>query len=114
MKFFGKTCWSRCKSIGTMALKPGRSDRQTLSALLLSGKVTHTEEKAFRSMYNALEGGQIRLTEPQRLWANEVYEKLKLDDAQPSKFKSLPKGSVADNPYDKMVQNRPLKPPGKT
>jgi hypothetical protein len=98
-----------------MALKPGRSDRQTLSALLLSGKVTLDEERAFRSMFNALENGQIRLTPPQRMWADEIYNKLKLDDAKPSKFKKLPSkpNGVTASPYDELVKNRPLKPPGK-
>ncbi len=97
-----------------MALKPGRSDRQTLSALLLSGKITLDEERAFRSMYDALETGQIRLTPPQRMWADQVYEKLKLDTAPPSKFKTLKeRGITSNHPFDVMVQNRPLKPPGK-
>lgn len=98
-----------------MALKPGRSDRQTLSGLLLSGKLTSTEERAFRSMFNSLEEGQIRLTPPQRMWADQVFDKLKLDTAPPSKFKTLPKRpeGISSNPYDKMVLSRPLKPPGK-
>jgi hypothetical protein len=95
-------------------LKPGRSDRQTLSALLLSGKLTPSEEKAFRSMYNSLETGQIRLTPPQRMWADEVYKKLKLDTAEPSRFKKLPAGApMPEHPYDKMKASLPLKPPGK-
>lgn len=96
-------------------LKPGRSDRQTLSALLLSGKLTPSEERAFRSMYNSLEGGQIKLTPPQRMWADEVYKKLKLDVAEPSKFKKLPKGvaPLSEHPYDKMAKSLPMKPPGK-
>jgi hypothetical protein len=97
-------------------LKPGRSDRQTLSALLLSGKLNSSEEKAFRSMYNSLETGQIKLTPPQRMWADQIYDKLKLDTKEPSKFKKLPTQGAppAVNPYDEMVKNRPLKPPGRS
>jgi len=96
------------------ALKPGRSDRQTLSALLLSGKLTLKEERSFRSMYDALESGQLKLTPPQRMWADQIYEKLKLDTAEPSKFKTLKaRGSSTMSDFDKMVQNRPLKPPGR-
>lgn len=98
------------------ALKPGRSDRQTLSIMLLSGKLTFDEERAFRSMYNALEAGQLKLTPPQRMWADQIFEKLKLTvESKPSKFKALPAKpvGVGPNPYDTMVQNRPLRPPGK-
>jgi len=97
------------------ALTPKKSDRTVLSALMLSGKLTLTEERAFRSMYNSLERGQVRLTEPQRMWADQVYEKLKLnEESKTSKFKNLPKNSdVTTSPYDNMVKNRPLKPPGK-
>jgi len=100
----------------TMAdLKPGRSDRNVLSALLLSGKLTPVEEKAFRSMYNSLETGQIKLTPSQRMWADEIYKKLKLDTAEPSRFKKLPAGSppLSEHPYDKMKASLPMKPPGK-
>lgn len=96
-----------------MALKPGRSDRQTLSALLLSGKLTLSEERVFRSMYDALEGGQVRLSPSQRMWADQIYEKLKLDEATPSKFKTIRPRGVATSGYDEMVKNLPLDPPGR-
>lgn len=96
-------------------LKPGRSDRHVLSALLLSAKLSQSEEKAFRSMYDSLESGQIRLTPAQRMWADQLYDKLKLDKAEPSPFKKLKaRGLSTDSPYDQMVRSRPLKPPGKT
>jgi hypothetical protein len=90
-------------------LKPGRTDRQVLSALLLSGGLTPTEERAFRSMFDALEKGQLKLTPPQRMWADQIFLKLKLDKVSTNQRLI----SEAETNYDKIVKNRPLKPPGR-
>lgn len=64
-------------------------------------------------MYDSLETGQIKLTPPQRMWADQIYERLKLDTKEPSKFKTLKaRGVPSNHPYDEMMKNRPLKPPG--
>lgn len=65
-------------------------------------------------MFDQLEGGQLRLTPGQRMWADQIYEKLKLEDKPPSRFKTLQSKGLPDNtPYDEMVKRRPLKPPGR-
>jgi hypothetical protein len=96
-------------------LKPGRTDRQTLSALLLCGKLGTSEERAFRSMYDSLETGQIKLTPSQRMWADQVYDKLQLDKKPPPVLKKTieARGVPSNHPFDEMVKNRPLKPPGR-
>lgn len=100
-------------------LKPDfRSDRKTLSALLYSGKLTSTEEKAFRSMLEQLDSGQIKLSPAQRMWADQIYDKLKLDkkpppaqDVKSKTMKALEK--LPEHPLDAVLKNRPLKPPGR-
>ncbi len=104
----------------TSDLKPQfRSDRLVLSSLLTSGKLTSPEEKAFRSMLEALDSGQVKLSPSQRKWVEQIFLKLKLD-AQPVSTK-LVKSQTAKaaermttHPYDEMMKNRPLKPPGKS
>lgn len=100
-------------------LKPAkRSDRLVLSSLLTSGKLTPSEEKAFRSMLEALDSGQVKLTPPQRMWADEIYSKLRLDTKpEPSTVVKSKTAKAAErqtsHPFDEIIKNRPLKPPGR-
>lgn len=100
-------------------LKPDvRSDRKTLSALLYSGKLTSSEEKAFRSMLESLDRGQIRLSPAQRMWADQIYDKLRLDQKPDPKLvksktaKAMEK--LPEHPLDEVLRTRPLKPPGRS
>ena len=101
-------------------LKPEkRSDRLVLSALLTSGKLTSGEERAFRSMLESLDSGQVRLTPPQRMWVDQIYDKLRLDQqAFPNKaVKSKTAAAMErlnEHPLDRMMKTRPLKPPGRS
>jgi len=96
-----------------------RSDRIILSSLLTSGKLTPTEEKAFRSMLESLDSGQLKLTASQRLWAEQIFEKLRLDTKSPptqvikSRTAKANEQRIGEHPYDAMIRNRPLKPPGR-
>lgn len=90
-----------------------------LSALLYSGKLTPQEEKAFRSMLEALDSGQVKLTPSQRMWADQIHDKLRLDTKPEPKVVVKSKTAKAaehrmSHPYDEMVKNRPLKPPGRS
>lgn len=101
-----------------MSLKPQvRSDRMVLSALLYSGKLSTTEERAFRSMLESLDGGQVKLTPSQRMWADQIYDKLRLDRKPDPEIKKSKTAQAAEklttHPWEEMAKNRPLKPPGR-
>lgn len=96
-----------------------RSDRHILSALLLSGKLTSHEEKVFRSMLEALDSGQVKLTPGQRMWAEQIHDKLRLDQKpEPSTVVKSKTAKAAErlstHPFDELMKNRPLKPPGRS
>lgn len=88
-----------------------------LSALLYSGKLSTGETKAFRSMLEALDSGQVKLSPSQRMWVDQVFEKLKLDQKpDPKLMKSKTakaQESLSTHPLDTLYKNRPLKPPGR-
>jgi hypothetical protein len=94
-----------------------RSDRILLSSLLISGKLTSSEEKAFRSMLEALDSGQLRLSPAQKLWAEQIYDKLRLDTKPVPKVVKSKTAKAAErrseHPMDAVIANRPLKPPGR-
>lgn len=100
-------------------LKPQvRSDRRVLSSLILSGKLTSGEEKAFRSMLESLDSGQVKLSPAQRMWADQIYDKLRLDQKpEPTQVVKSKTAKAAErlgtHPYDDVMKARPLKPPGK-
>ncbi len=107
-------------AVMTSDLKPQfRSDRLVLSSLLTSGKLTSPEEKAFRSMLEALDSGQIKLSPAQRKWVEQIFLKLKLDTKPAATTLVRSKTAKAAermmaHPYDELMRNRPLKPPGKS
>jgi len=110
--------WAATMMAVSMKASPPRSDRLLLSSLITSNKLTTSENKAFRSMLEALDSGQVKLSPSQRMWAEQVYEKLKLDEKAPpanlvksKTAKAMEK--LSSHPYDEMIKNRPLKPPGK-
>jgi hypothetical protein len=103
----------------TSELKPQkRSDRLVLSSLLTSGKLTSAEERAFRSMLEALDSGQVKLSPSQRMWVDQIFMKLKLDKKPDAKLVQSKTAKAAErmttHPYDDLMKNRPLKPPGKS
>ena len=98
---------------------PLRKDRSTLTSLLNSGALSDEEETAFRGMLNWLEdekrGARRVLSERQRQWANNVYEKLHLDRDETSlnlvSSGIVPKTKTAVYDFERMP--KPLKPPGR-
>ena len=92
-----------------------RTDRVTLSALLTSGKLSGAQQKVFQGMYDDLMGGKIiSLSEKQRLWADTLYNKLKIGDiryAQRKAARARVQKEEAGKGLDSMP--RPLKPPGR-
>lgn len=98
---------------------PRKPDRVVLSALLYSGKLTPTEEKAFRSMLEMLDSGQVKLTPSQRMWADQIYDKLRLgvkpDPKSVVKSKTAKAAErLSEHPFDSIIRSRPLKPPGRS
>lgn len=66
-----------------MPIKTTRTDRATLNALLVSGKLAGAELKAFQGMFDDIVGGKIiSLSKRQRLWADTLYEKYNLSEVR--------------------------------
>ena len=92
-----------------------RTDRVTLNALLVSGKLTGAEQRVFQGMYDDLMGGKIIALAPkQRLWADSVYEKHKLGDVRYNTRKEARARIQKDETDFLAKMPKPLKPPGRT
>lgn len=63
------------------------SDLQVLRALLgTDGKLTSGEKRAFQAMYDNVAAGMvIQLSKKQRIWADSIFDKHKLDGVSPVK-----------------------------
>jgi len=97
-----------------MPIKPTRTDRATLNALLTSNKLTRSEQVAFQQMFDDLVGGKIiELSKKQRLWADSVYEKHKLGEVRAAARKEARARVRTEDrlPFENMP--KPLKPPGR-
>ncbi len=97
-----------------MPIKPVRSDRATLNALLTCGELTGSEKQAFQAMYDDLLNGKIvGLSRKQRIWADAVYEKNKLGElrAQARKEARVKEKASQTSLLDTLP--KPLKPPTK-
>ena len=94
--------------------KGHKTDLQVLRALLSMplGGLTASEKHAFQAMWDQVaSGNQIRLSMKQRQWADQVYDKHKLDNERaPVKNPPILDKSLIAN-IDKLP--RPLKPPGR-
>jgi hypothetical protein len=73
-------------------------------------------------MLESLDSGQIKLSVSQRMWIEEVYFKHRLDkkaETEPtvlvkSRTAKAAEQRVGSHPFDQIIANRPLKPPGRT
>jgi hypothetical protein len=99
-----------------MARKTGAA---LLHALLDSERLTEDEDRAFRGMLNRIEGMPYKLTERQRVWAEEVYERLDLaaEDGSENLISSgayvpTAKELARKFPWENMP--KPRKPPGRS
>jgi len=96
--------------------KTKKTDLQVLKALLGCpvGKLSSSEKSSFQGMYDKVATGQqIGLSQKQRVWADAVYDKLKLDDERtytPQAVKVKDKSLIS--PLDTMP--KPTKPPGRS
>jgi hypothetical protein len=94
------------------------TDLTVLRALLDAGrkKLSAGEERAFKGMLADLEVGRmVRLSKPQRAWAEKKYYALQLDQAYKNQAPPPPlpvKKGAAPTVFPWEL-NRPLKPPGK-
>lgn len=92
-----------------------RTDRATLNALLISGKLTGTQQRIFQGMYDDLIGGKIiNLTPKQRLWADALWDQHKLGDVRYNTRKEARARIQKDQTNFLDTMPRPLKPPGRT
>jgi hypothetical protein len=92
-----------------------RTDRATLSALLVSGKLNGHQQTIFQRMFDDIVGGvRISLTMKERAWADSLYEQHKLGDVRYAARKEARARIRKEetSALDKMP--RPLKPPGRT
>ena len=91
---------------------PKLTDKETLRALLASGKLTLEETREIQQSYDALITGQ-ELEPHQRMKANTLYEKYKLGEerVQASRKRGQSKLGELLAKFDAMP--RPKRPPGK-
>ncbi len=69
-------------------MRPIRTDRVVLNALLTCGKLSRGEHSAFQAMYDDVVSGRvINLSKKQRLWADSVYDKYKIGEMKSEKRK---------------------------
>jgi hypothetical protein len=101
---------------------PPRSDRDTLRALLDSGKLSPSQSEDFREKYEQIVLGQLLLSNPERKWADYLYYEHQLGERpvksarSPAIAKSIRKQNEENKKellarFDAMA--RPKKPPGK-
>ena len=94
-----------------MPIKTTRTDRATLNALLVSGKLSTSERKAFQAMYDDIVGGKvISLTKKQRLWADSVYEKHNLSEVRATQRKEARARVEATKVYPWELEKVEMKP----
>ena len=91
-----------------------RTDKTTLNALLVSGKLTGSEQTCFQQMYDDIMSGKIiNLSQKQRLWADAIYMKHKLGEVRHATQKQA---RVRVKQETNFLDSMPLPkfPPGRT
>lgn len=91
---------------------------QMLHALLDSDRLTDDEHRAFSGMLHRIEGMPYKLTERQRVWVEEVYDRLDLQSEEPAEnlissgaYKPTAQERERKFPWESMP--KPRKPPGR-
>lgn len=93
----------------------GLSDSVLLERLLEhEEQLTEAELHAFTDMLFALPHSRRKLSSKQREWAEGVYKRNDLQAHYVANIASATKvRSAAPHPFDRVIANRPLKPPGR-
>ena len=95
-------------------MPPQRTDKATLNGLLLSGKLSPDQQRAFQNMYDDLMNGKIvNLSKKQRLWADTLWQQHKVGDMVFNRRKEARVLLKENAPLALDTMPKPLKPPGR-